>query len=47
MTDLYDRLEDLERENRELKKETPDLVPPLVPHYDWRTLHCIRTYSEL
>lgn len=46
ITELYNRLEELERENRELKQEVPDIVPPLVPHYDWRTFHCIAGSNE-
>ena len=52
MNDLLNRLKSLELENYELRngtaEETSNHVPPPVPHYTWRTFHCIQreTYLE-
>ena len=46
MKDLLSRLKSLEVENYELRngtaEETSNHVPPPVPHYTWRTFHCIK-----
>ena len=46
MEDLLSRLKSLERENDELKNmaadQSPQFVPPPVPHYTWRILYSIR-----
>lgn len=45
MEDLLSRVKSLERENYELRnvttEETSNPAPPPVPHYTWRTFHCI------